>query len=182
MVQWLRLCVPNAGSQDSSPGWGAGFHRPQLRVQMPQLKILRATTKAQHRHINKNKQKRQRSTPGVRGRFNTEIYGRAEYSPPRAVTLFARDSSNCAYGPRIINSGSFHSEKCSSVGDNMVTPPTPHLHLIYTEVRVTRWHLPWREYAELQWLRILTRAAPPDTQLITGSHLEDWLQSASLYD
>ena len=48
--------------------------------------------------------------PGVRGHFNTEIYGRAEYSPPRAVTLFARDSSNCAYGPRIINSGSFHSE------------------------------------------------------------------------
>ena len=51
MVQWLRLCVPNAGGQDSSPGWGARFHMPQLRVQMPQLKILHAATKTWHRQI-----------------------------------------------------------------------------------------------------------------------------------
>ena len=37
MVQWLRLCAPNAGGLGSIPGQGTRSH-------MPQLKIPRATT------------------------------------------------------------------------------------------------------------------------------------------
>ena len=35
VVQWLRLCAPNAGDPGSIPGWGTGSHMPQLRVHMP---------------------------------------------------------------------------------------------------------------------------------------------------
>ncbi|TEA40810.1 hypothetical protein DBR06_SOUSAS19710012, partial [Sousa chinensis] len=45
VVQWLRLCTPNAGDMDSTPGQGARSHMPQRRICMPQLKIPRATTK-----------------------------------------------------------------------------------------------------------------------------------------
>ena len=45
MVQWLRLCAPNAGSLGSIPGQGTRSHMPQLRVHMPQLKIPHAATK-----------------------------------------------------------------------------------------------------------------------------------------
>ena len=38
MVQWLRLCAPNAGIPGSIPGQGTICH-------MPQLKILHAATK-----------------------------------------------------------------------------------------------------------------------------------------
>ena len=38
MVQWLRLCAPNAGIPGSIPGQGPRSHKPQL-------KILRAATK-----------------------------------------------------------------------------------------------------------------------------------------
>ena len=31
VVQWLRLCTPNAGSPGSIPGQGTGSHVPQLR-------------------------------------------------------------------------------------------------------------------------------------------------------
>ena len=48
MVWWLGLCAPNAGSLGSIPGEG-------IRPHMPQLKILHATMKTQHRQINKNK-------------------------------------------------------------------------------------------------------------------------------
>ena len=45
VIQWLRLQAANAGGLGSIPGQGARSHIPQLRVQMPQLKIPCATTK-----------------------------------------------------------------------------------------------------------------------------------------
>ena len=45
MVQWLRLCAPNAGSPDSTSGQGTRAHIRQLRVHMLQLKSSQATTK-----------------------------------------------------------------------------------------------------------------------------------------
>ncbi|TEA34510.1 hypothetical protein DBR06_SOUSAS10710064, partial [Sousa chinensis] len=47
IVQWLRLCSPNAGGLGSIPGQGTGSHMPQLRVHMLQLKIPHAATKTQ---------------------------------------------------------------------------------------------------------------------------------------
>ncbi|TEA29464.1 hypothetical protein DBR06_SOUSAS510016, partial [Sousa chinensis] len=41
VVQWLRLCAPNAGGPGSVPGQGARSH-------VPQLKILRAAAKRSH--------------------------------------------------------------------------------------------------------------------------------------
>ena len=41
VVQWLRLCTPNAGGPGSIPGQGTRSH-------MPQLKILHDTTKISH--------------------------------------------------------------------------------------------------------------------------------------
>ena len=32
VVQWLRLCAPNAGGLGLSPGQGTRSHMPQLRV------------------------------------------------------------------------------------------------------------------------------------------------------
>ena len=37
VVQWLRLCAPNAGAPGLMPGQGTRSHMPQLRVRMPQL-------------------------------------------------------------------------------------------------------------------------------------------------
>ena len=45
VVQWLRLCAPNAAGPGSIPGQGTRSHMPQLRVHMLQLKILCAATK-----------------------------------------------------------------------------------------------------------------------------------------
>ncbi|TEA41477.1 hypothetical protein DBR06_SOUSAS27010023, partial [Sousa chinensis] len=45
VVQWLRLCTPNAGGLGLISGQGTRSHMPQLRVPMPQVKILHATTK-----------------------------------------------------------------------------------------------------------------------------------------
>ena len=47
MVQWLRLCTPNARDPGLIPGQGTRSHMPQLRVCMLQLKIPRANTKSQ---------------------------------------------------------------------------------------------------------------------------------------
>ena len=55
MVQWLRLCTPNAGGPGSFPGQGIRSHMTQFRVHLLQLKVLRAVTKTQHSPINKNK-------------------------------------------------------------------------------------------------------------------------------
>ena len=41
----LRSCSPSAGGPGSIPGWGTRSHRAQLRVLMPQLKILHTATK-----------------------------------------------------------------------------------------------------------------------------------------
>ena len=38
VVQWLRLCTPNAGGLDSTPGQGIRSHMLQLSVRRPQLK------------------------------------------------------------------------------------------------------------------------------------------------
>ena len=43
VVPWLGLGTPEAGGSDSIPSQGAGPQVPQLRVCMPQLKILHAT-------------------------------------------------------------------------------------------------------------------------------------------
>ena len=48
VVQWLRLCAPNAGS---IPGQVTRADMPQLGVYMPQVKIPHATAKTQCSHI-----------------------------------------------------------------------------------------------------------------------------------
>ena len=46
VVQWLGLCAPNGGGQGSIPGQVVPrSHMPELRVSMPQLKILLAEIK-----------------------------------------------------------------------------------------------------------------------------------------
>ena len=45
LVQWLRLHAPYAGGTSSIPGQGTRSHQLQLRVHMPQIKILHAATK-----------------------------------------------------------------------------------------------------------------------------------------
>ena len=40
VVQWLRLCAPNAGGPGLIPGQGTISHIPQLRVRMLQLKKI----------------------------------------------------------------------------------------------------------------------------------------------
>ena len=48
MVQWLKLCAPNAEGLGSIPGQGTRSHMLKLRVGMSQLKILGAATKMWH--------------------------------------------------------------------------------------------------------------------------------------
>ena len=60
VVQWLRLHAPNARGMGSIPGQGTRSHMPPLRVHMPQLKILHATTKARCSQINKYFRKRKK--------------------------------------------------------------------------------------------------------------------------
>ena len=48
LVQWLRLCFPNAGGPGSIPCQGTRSHMPKLRVCMSILKIPYAATKAQY--------------------------------------------------------------------------------------------------------------------------------------
>ena len=52
VVQWLRLCTPNAGGPGLIPGQGTRSHMLQLRVHMLQLKILYAATKTWCSQIN----------------------------------------------------------------------------------------------------------------------------------
>ena len=52
VVQWLRLCAPNAGCLGLIPGQGTRSQMLQLRAGMPQLKILSNTTKTHGRQIN----------------------------------------------------------------------------------------------------------------------------------
>ena len=44
VVQWLRLCAPNAGDSGSIPCQGTRFHMPQQNIPL---------TKTQHSQINK---------------------------------------------------------------------------------------------------------------------------------
>ena len=39
VVNWLRLCTPNAGGPGSIPDHGTRFHMLKLRASMPKLKI-----------------------------------------------------------------------------------------------------------------------------------------------
>ena len=52
VAQWLRLHTPNAGGWGPIPGQGTRSHVLQLRVCMPQPKILCVTTKTWHSQIN----------------------------------------------------------------------------------------------------------------------------------
>ena len=55
VVQWLRLCIPNAGGPGSIPGQGTKSRmHATLRVCMLQLKILHAVTKTQRSQIKKS--------------------------------------------------------------------------------------------------------------------------------
>ena len=53
VVQWLRLCAPDAKGQGSVSVQGTRSHMPQIRVCILKLKILCATTKTQCSQINK---------------------------------------------------------------------------------------------------------------------------------
>ena len=55
VVQWLRLHAPNTGFQGSISGQRTRCRMSQLRVHMPQRKILHAATKTQYISIFKNK-------------------------------------------------------------------------------------------------------------------------------
>ena len=47
MAQWLRLWAPNAGGLGLISGQGTRSHMLQLRVYMPQPKILHAAMKTE---------------------------------------------------------------------------------------------------------------------------------------
>ena len=53
VVQWLRLCTPNAEGLDLIPSQGSRSHMPQPGIHMLQLKVPRATTKTRHSQIYK---------------------------------------------------------------------------------------------------------------------------------
>ena len=55
VVQWLRLCNPNAGNPGSIPGQGTRSHMVKLRVCRLQLKIPHDAPTTQCSQINKNK-------------------------------------------------------------------------------------------------------------------------------
>ena len=48
VVQWLRLCFPNAGGPVSVPGRDTTSHMLWLRVHIPQLKISMLQLKIPH--------------------------------------------------------------------------------------------------------------------------------------
>ena len=52
MVQWLRLCAPNAGGPGSIPGQGTRSRMLQLNISHTAMKIPHAATKTQHGQIN----------------------------------------------------------------------------------------------------------------------------------
>ena len=54
VVQWLRLCAPNAGGHGLIPGQGTGSHALQLQVCMLQLKITHTAAKTKCSQANKN--------------------------------------------------------------------------------------------------------------------------------
>ena len=64
MIQWLRLRAPNPGGLSSIPGQGTRSHLLQLRVRVPQLRILHVTTKTQCSQINKYNKKEKGSREG----------------------------------------------------------------------------------------------------------------------
>ncbi|TEA30634.1 hypothetical protein DBR06_SOUSAS4110079, partial [Sousa chinensis] len=45
VVQWLRLCSPNAGGPGSIPGQGTRSHMPQLKIPHAVMKIPHAAAK-----------------------------------------------------------------------------------------------------------------------------------------
>ena len=79
VVQWLRLCTPNAGRLGSLPGQGPGSH-------MPQLKIPSVSTKSQHiqRNIFLKKRRRKKSLTSVTW-MNPEDIMLSEISPDTEI-------------------------------------------------------------------------------------------------
>ena len=66
MVQWLRLCAPNAGSLGSSLVRELDPTRmPQVRVCMPQLRSPHAATKTRRNQVNKYFSKRKIIFPNL---------------------------------------------------------------------------------------------------------------------
>ena len=63
VVQWLRLCTLNAGVLGSIPGQGTRSYILQLRVYIPQLKILHTMTKTRLSQINKQVNKWMKELP-----------------------------------------------------------------------------------------------------------------------
>ena len=53
VILYIGFSTANAGGPGSIPGQGTRSHTPWLRVHVPQLKILYATTKTQHSQVNK---------------------------------------------------------------------------------------------------------------------------------
>ena len=53
VVQWLRLCAPNAGGPGLIPGKETRSRMPQLRVHMPQLRSAQVATKTWCNRIKK---------------------------------------------------------------------------------------------------------------------------------
>ena len=52
VVQWLKLHTPNAGGPGSIPGEETRSHMLQLRIHMPQVKILHAARRVWCSRIN----------------------------------------------------------------------------------------------------------------------------------
>ena len=51
MIQWLRLQAPNAGDLDLIPCQGTRSHKPQLRVQVLQLRLSEIKLKKKERYF-----------------------------------------------------------------------------------------------------------------------------------
>ena len=72
VVQWLRLCTPNAGGLGSIPGQGTRSHMAQLKTlhAHQRLKIMFVTTNAWHSQINKLKKKKEKTKNNVNRKNN----------------------------------------------------------------------------------------------------------------
>ena len=55
MIQWLRICLPNAGGLGSIPGQGTQSHMWWLRAHIPWLKVPHMATKTWSSQIEKKK-------------------------------------------------------------------------------------------------------------------------------
>ena len=78
VVQWLRLCTPNARRPSLIPAQGTRSRVLQLRVHMPQLKILRATTKTHCKWGGRERGLSVRNEGSWQAIVNGQFWGRRE--------------------------------------------------------------------------------------------------------